>query len=117
MLRQNRKLKLATSWVAEQFRRRREVKLMAIYKRGGSYWYEFIFEGRRIRRPAKTRSRKAAREIESAYRIKLAKGEVGIEEPTRIPTFATALNEFLKWSEHEHAAHPNTHSRYAVSSK
>lgn len=90
---------------------------MAIYKRGGQYWYEFVFEGRRIRRPAKTRSRKAAREIESAYRIKLAKGEVGIEEPKRIPTFATALKEFLKWSELEHAAHPNTHSRYVVSSK
>ncbi len=40
---------------------------------------EFIFDGRRIRRPAKTRSRKAARDIESAYRIKLAKGEVGLE--------------------------------------
>ena len=37
---------------------------MAIYKRGGQYWYEFVFEGRRIRRPAKTRSRKAAREID-----------------------------------------------------
>lgn len=33
-------------------------KLMAIYKRGGQYWYEFVFEGRRIRRPAKTRSRR-----------------------------------------------------------
>jgi integrase len=90
---------------------------MAIYKRGGSYWYEFIFEGRRIRRPAKTRSRKAARDIESAYRIKLAKGEVGLEEPKRVPTFAGALKEFLTWSEHQHAARPSTHHRYAVSSK
>ena len=90
---------------------------MAIYKRGGKYWFEFVFEGRRVRRPTKTGSRKAAREIESAYRVKLAKGEVGLEEPKRVPTFATALKEFLKWSELEHAAHPNTHSRYVVSSK
>ena len=96
---------------------RREGKLMAIYRRGGSYWFEFIFEGRRIRRPAKTRSRKAARDIESAYRIKLAKGEVGLEEPKRVPTFAAALKEFLTWSEHQHAARPSTHHRYAVSSK
>src|SRR5438445_7879518 len=98
-------------------RSRREGKLMAIYKRGGSYWYEFIFEGRRIRRPAKTRSRKAARDIESAYRIKLAKGEVGLEEPKRVPTFAAALKEFLTLSEHQHAARPSTHKRYEVSSK
>lgn len=90
---------------------------MAIYKRGGKYWFEFVFEGRRIRKSTKTRSRKAAREIESAHRIKLAKGEVGIEEPKRVPTFASALKEFLAWSEHEHAAHPNTHSRYEVSGK
>jgi integrase len=90
---------------------------MAIYKRGNTYWFEFIFEGRRIRRSAKTRSRKAAREIESAYRVKLAKGEVGLEEPKRAPAFAAALKEFLVWSEHQHAGRPSTHRRYEVSSK
>jgi integrase len=90
---------------------------MAIYKRGKTYWFEFIFEGRRIRRSSKTRSRKAARDIESAYRVKLAKGEVGLEEPKRAPTFADALKEFLAWSEHQHSARPSTHKRYEVSSK
>lgn len=90
---------------------------MAIYKRGNTYWYEFVFDGRRIRRSAKTRSRKAARDIESAYRVKLAKGEVGLEEPKRVPTFVVAMKVFLAWSEHEHVAHPNTHARYVVSSK
>lgn len=89
---------------------------MAIYKRGCTYWFEFIFEGRRVRRSAKTRSRKAARDIESAYRVKLARGEVGLEEPKRAPTFAVALKEFLAWSEHQHAARPSTHRRYVVSS-
>src|ERR1051325_4435136 len=90
---------------------------MAIYKRGKTYWFEFMFEGLRIRKSAKTRSRKAAREIEAAYRVKLAKGEVGIEEPKRAPTFSTALKLFLSWSKNEHAAHPNTTGRYEVSSK
>jgi hypothetical protein len=53
----------------------------------------------------------AARDIESAYRIKLAKGEVGLEEPKRVPTFAAALKEFLAWSEHQHSARPSTHHR------
>ncbi len=90
---------------------------MAIYKRGNTYWYEFVFEGRRVRRSALTKSRKAARMIEAAYRTKLAKGEVGIEEPKSVPGFHSAMKEFLKWSEHEHAAHPNTHKRYVTSSK
>ena len=90
---------------------------MAIYKRGDSYWFEFIFEGRRIRRPAKTGSRKAAREIEAAYRTKLAKGEVGIEEPKKVPTLHAAMKEFFEWSKHEHAAHPNTHKRYETAAK
>jgi integrase len=90
---------------------------MAIYKRGGVYWFEFVFQGRRIRRPTKTSNKRAAREIEAAYRVKLAKGEVGIDEPKPVPTFSAAMKAFLKWSEHEHAAHPNTHKRYETSSK
>jgi integrase len=90
---------------------------MTIYKRGGTYWFEFTFEGRRVRHSAKTSSRKAARDIEAAYRIKLAKGEVGLEEPKRSPTFSDALKEFLTWSSHQHSARPNTHKRYEVSSR
>lgn len=90
---------------------------MAIYKRGDVYWFEFIFEGRRIRRSSKQGSRRVAREIESAYRTKLAKREVGIEEPKPVPTFSQAMKGFLAWSEQEHKAHPNTYHRYEISSK
>ncbi len=90
---------------------------MAIYKRGEVYWFEFVFQGRRIRRPTKTGNRRAAREIEAAYKTKLAKGEVGIDEPKPVPTFVAAMKDFLAWSEHEHAAKPATHRRYEVSSK
>lgn len=82
---------------------------MAIYKRGDVYWFEFIFEGRRIRRSTKQGNRRVAREIESAYRTKLAKREVGIEEPKAIPKFSQAMKDFLAWSEQEHKAHPNTY--------
>lgn len=90
---------------------------MAIYKRGGVYWFEFVFQGRRIRKPTKTSNGRAAREIEAAYRVKLAKGEVGIDEPKPAPKFQAAVKSFLAWSENEHAAKPATHRRYEVSSK
>jgi integrase len=90
---------------------------MAVYKRGGTYWFEFVFQGRRIRKSTLQGDRREARTIESAYRTKLAKGEVGIEEPKPVPVFSQAMKDFLAWSKHEHAAHPNTHKRYETSSK
>ena len=90
---------------------------MAIYKRGGVYWFEFVFQGRRIRKPTKTNDPRTARDIEAAYRVKLAKGEAGIEERPPAPDFKTAMKDFLAWSKVEHAAKPNTHRRYTTSSK
>jgi integrase len=90
---------------------------MAVYKRGDTYWFEFVFQGRRIRKSTMQNNRREAQSIESAYRTKLAKGEVGIEEPKPVPMFSQAMKEFLAWSGHEHTAHPNTHRRYEISSK
>jgi len=90
---------------------------MAVYKRGKTYWFEFVFNGQRIRESAQTSNRRAAENIEAAYRIKLAQGEVGILEKKAVPSFAAALKAFLTWSEIHHADHPNTHKRYAVSGK
>ncbi len=56
---------------------------MAIYKRGGVYWFSFIFNERRIQKSTKQGNRKAAIDIESAFRTALAKGEVGITPPKR----------------------------------
>jgi len=52
---------------------------MAVYKRGETYWFTFVFDGRRIQKSTKQGNRKAAFDIERAYRTMLAKGEVGIE--------------------------------------
>ncbi len=51
---------------------------MAVYKRGRVYWFTFVFNERRIQKSTKQGNRKAAIDIESAYRTALAKGEVGI---------------------------------------
>lgn len=90
---------------------------MALYKRGDVYWFHFIFDGRHIQKSTKTANKAAAREIEAAYRVKLAKGEVGIEEKPPVPDFKTAMKGFLAWSDFEHAAKSNTRRRYKTSSK
>jgi integrase len=89
---------------------------MSVFKRGEFYWYEFWFQGRRYRRSSGVKNQRTAGDIERAFRTALAKGEVGITERRAIPGFHAAMSDFLKWSEEEHAAHPRTHRRYAVSS-
>lgn len=90
---------------------------MAVYKRGDTYWYEFWFEGERVRESAKTASRRTAETIEAKRRIELAEGAAGIKKKKPAPTFPTAVAEFLAWSKEHHAAHPNTHLRYQTSTK
>jgi integrase len=61
-----------------------------IYKRGKFYWYKFLWQGRLVRESTKQGNDRVARNMESAHRTSLAKGEVGIREPKKIPT----LKEF-----------------------
>ena len=60
---------------------------MGIYKRGGVFWYKFNFNGQCIRESAKTGNSKTARDIESAHRTSLARGEVGLRERKTAPSF------------------------------
>jgi integrase len=57
----------------------------------GVYWYKFLWQGKPIRKSTKQGNDKVARQMESAHRTSLAKGEVGIREKKP----ALALNEFL----------------------
>ena len=59
-----------------------------IYKRGKTYWYKFQFSGKLIRESTKQGNDKVARQMESAHRTSLAKGEVGIREHKAVPTLA-----------------------------
>jgi integrase len=57
----------------------------------GVYWYKFMWQGKLIRESTKQGNDKVARNMESAHRTSLAKGEVGIREKKPAPT----LNDFL----------------------
>ena len=70
---------------------------MAIFKRGGVYWYEFVWEGKRIQRSTKTGNQKAAINIEAAERLRLAEERGGIKKKKKkkeVPTLAQFAPRF-----------------------
>ena len=70
-----------------------------IYKRGKTYWYKFMWNGDLVRESTKQGNDKVARQIESAHRTALAKGEVGIREKKQFPTLADFIdNRFEPWA-------------------
>jgi integrase len=54
----------------------------------GKYWYRFMWRGKLVRESTKQSNDKVARQMESAHRTSLAKGEVGIREPKATPLLA-----------------------------
>src|SRR5208337_3089087 len=91
---------------------------MSVYKRGGVYWYDFWFHGQRCRQTTGLNNKTAALRAEAIRKAELAEGRVGITRRRHCPSFETFVrDEFLPWSEKQHAAHPNTHKRYKVSAK
>jgi integrase len=82
---------------------------MAIYKRGSIYWYKFTFNGEAIRESTRQKNQVVARNMESAHRTSLAKGEVGIRDKKpalKLSEFATV--QFMPWAEATFAAKPKT---------
>jgi integrase len=67
---------------------------MGVYKRGGVYWYEFSFQGQRIRDSAKTSSKTIARQAELARRRELELGINGLTKRER-PLFPVAAKDWL----------------------
>ena len=67
-----------------------------IYKRGRVYWYKFMWDRKLIRKSTKQGNDKVARQMESAHRTSLAKGEVGIREKKEIPTLGEFCTERLE---------------------
>src|SRR5215467_6497306 len=64
---------------------------MSIFKRGNVYWYHFLFNGQHVQESTKQGNPRVARNMESAHRTALAKGEVGFRERK-----ALSLADFLK---------------------
>jgi integrase len=86
---------------------------MAIYKRPNSkyYWMKFTFDGELVQQSTKCKNKRDAETVESAYRTQLALGKVGIKPKTKAPAFKQAAEDFLKWSEINHAQKPNSFKR------
>lgn len=73
---------------------------MSIFKRGRTYWFHFWWNGEHIQQSTKQGNPRIARQIEAAYRTRLAKGEVGIVEKKQpAPTlkdFAERFKDSIK---------------------
>jgi integrase len=70
-----------------------------IYKRGGVYWYKFMWQGKLVLKSTRQGNDKVARQMESAHRTSLAKGEVGFRDKMPSPTLAEFIdNRFEPWA-------------------
>lgn len=85
---------------------------MAIYKRGGVWWYGFLFNGQRIQKSTKQGNKRAAEQMEAAHRTSLAKGEVGIRERKPVPTLKDFAPRFREAIEVRCSEKPRTISFY-----
>jgi hypothetical protein len=81
---------------------------MAVYKRGGMWWYEFVFGGQRVRESSHHSNKRVAEQIEAAHKTRLAKGEVGIEERIPVPTLREFAPRFERAIEVHCAEKPST---------
>ena len=73
---------------------------MSLYKRGNIYWYKFTFKGEAIRESTRQRNQHTARQMESAHRTSLARGEVGLRDKKIAPTLADFISQrFEPWAE------------------
>jgi len=64
----------------------------------GVYWYKFMWQGKPVRESTKQGNDKVARQMESAHRTSLAKGEVGIRQKKPSPTLAEFIDKrFEPW--------------------
>ena len=84
-----------------------------IYRRGGTWWLDFMHEGKRhYVRLGRNISKTVAGEIAKVKRGAILKGEAGIGGPKRADlSFDKAAEEFLAWSKAN--KRPRTHRTYS----
>ena len=88
---------------------------MAVYKQKGSknWWYQFIWDGKRIRESTKQTVKRVAEQMEAAHKATLAKGEVGIREKKPIPSFKDFVeSDFLPFVDSRFLNKPKTLEYY-----
>lgn len=79
---------------------------MAVYKRGKTWWYHFIFAGRNIQESAKTPSKTLAKEIEQKRRRELEMGFGGLDpkRKDRVRTLSDLSDAYFKDYQLKHAS-------------
>lgn len=68
---------------------------MAVFKRGGVWWYEFVYAGKRIRESAKTSRKTIAIESERNRRLELEKTHAGMPTERR-ENRIMSVNDFVR---------------------
>ena len=63
-------------------------------KQSAVWWYEFVFNGERYQQSTKTKNERAARQIEAAARVELAKGRAGLSARPAAPTLRAFAPRF-----------------------
>ena len=80
---------------------------MAVFPRGGVYWYEFVFAGKRVRKSAKTKSKTIAKECEKSHRRELERSLAGLpaeRREDRIKSAGDVVKSYLDHYEINHRA-------------
>jgi len=91
---------------------------MAVYKRGGMWWYRFTWRGKAIRESTKQGNKRLAEQMEAAHKTSLAKGEVGIRDRKPVPTLKEfAEKEFKPFIESRFQNKPKTLEYYRAGIK
>lgn len=80
---------------------------MALYRRGGVWWYEFVFRGQRIRESSHSGNKDVAGRIERERRRTLELGTAGLQETKQPMMFSVASKAWLgmnkpHWSASNH---------------
>jgi len=60
---------------------------MSIYKRGGIYYYDFLFQGERHKQSTRMTNKTAAERIEAMRKAALAEGRAGLVQRRPVPSF------------------------------
>jgi integrase len=70
-----------------------------IYKRGSIYWFNFVYNGQHIQKSTRQHNKQVARDAEAAERMRLVKGELGVDRKlaTSCPTLANFKTTFMEW--------------------
>jgi integrase len=70
-----------------------------IYRRGKIWWFNFVYNGRHIQKSTRQRNAQVARDAEAAERMRLVKGDLGIERKSiqTLPTLDEFKTTFMEW--------------------